>query len=311
MKSLTLKAAVLAALSLTAVQASAAGFVTLPTSGTTPYVQCRVSGNFGSQSDTTVPPTTDSACAATPGVGATLNLNTTPESGFTLATSNTSSVTAFAETLATLNERVFKNGATPTACIYAKQLVMSSTTTHDYNPQFPPANPTAVQAMEVNDYAFGGYTGAVSAAYAKSGANNSSVYRIGRTFTSVQMQANPSSPGSPASGYVVLPTAGGTSGTEINGVGQTLTLPGSPSAAQQQAPFSANWVDFTSDVSGTADEDGAPNVGSSNMYIKQACSATTTTSVANSLKIRQTGQETQPWVIVTATSLAPSTTITP
>lgn len=304
MKNLIIKAAVASAFSLVISQSMAA-FVTLPTSGTTAYVQCRTSGNFGSGTDSTVPPSTDSACAAPNGIGATLPLNNTPESGYTFVASQTSSVTAFSETVATLNERVFSNGAG--MCIYAKQLVMSASTTHDYNPQL-----AGTQKLEVNDYAFGGYTGAVSAAYAKIAANYSSAFRVGRTYTSVQMQADGSNPSIPASGYLILPTAGGTSGTEINGVGQTITYPGSPTAAQQQAPFSANWVDFTVDVTAGVDEDGTSNPASPTMYIKQACDDPEDIApVANSLKLRQTGQESQPWVTITGTSNAPSSTITP
>lgn len=306
MRNFTIKASVLALFGLTAGQAMAA-FVTLPTTGTTAYVQCRVTGNFGSQTDNTYPPSTDSACAAPNGIGVALPLNSTPETGFTFAASQTSSVTAFSETVATLNERVFRNAGAG-MCIYAKQLVMSASTTHDYNPQLP--NTNGPQKIEVNDYAFGGYSGAVSAAYAKITNTYSSAFRIGRTFTSVQMQANGSNPSLVAAGYLVLPTAGGTP-VEINGVGQTLSPPGSPSPSQQEAPFSANWVDFTTDVTAGIDEDGTTNPASPTMYIKQACGSAATSLVPNSLKLRQTGQETQPWVTITGSSNAPGTTITP
>lgn len=180
-----LKLAVLGALSVSASSAVAA-LAVLPTSGTSPYVQCRTASNFGAQTDNTLPGASDSACVATNGVGAVLNLNSPPEPGFSLSTSNSSTITAFSETLGTLNERVFVNSTTPssiTECIYAKQVNMSNTGAHDYNPQRAGTN-----RMEVNDFAFGGYTGAVSAGYAKNNATtNSSVYRIGRTFTSVQM----------------------------------------------------------------------------------------------------------------------------
>ena len=306
-----LKLAVLGALSVSASSAMAA-LAVLPTSGTTPYVQCRVTGNFGAQTDNTLPPASDSACAVTNGVGAALNLNSTPEPGFILSTSNSSTITAFSETLGTLNERVFVNSSTPasiTQCIYAKQVIMSNTGTHDYNPQRAGTN-----RMEVNDFAFGGYTGAVSAGYAKSNATtNSSVFRIGRTFTSVQIQPNVIGGATVAPGYQVLPPAGGTLGVQINGVGQTLTPPGSPSAAQQQAAFSSthNWVDFTTDVVAAADEDGSTNPGSPSMYIQQACTANTTTATAGNFELRQTGQETQPFVSVTGTSRAPGTSTAP
>ncbi|MCB4812268.1 hypothetical protein LG204_13180 [Methylovorus menthalis] len=312
MKKSIMQAAILAALGISATQASATGFVTLPTSGTSAYVQCRVAGNFGSQSDNTLPTTTtDNACAildvASSPYNAVSTINSVPETGYSLVVGSavTSSITAFSETVATLNERVFRN-ATTGECIYAKQVLMSSSTTHDYNPQL-----SGTQGLEVNDFAFGGYSGTVSAAYSKGNTSTlSSAYRIGRTFTSVQMQsASPFT--SPATGYLVLPTAGGTAGTEINGVGQTLSPPGSPTAAQQQAPFSANWVDYTVDTSGVADEDGFPNINSPIMYIKQSCTSGSAPALANSFKIRQTGQESQPWVTITTSSRAPGTTLTP
>lgn len=305
MRNSILQATVLTTLAFSASQAMATGFVTLPTSGTTPYVGCQTASNFGSVNDTSLPSASDNACVATNGLGVALALNSAPESGFTLQNSNSGAITAFSETVATLNERTFRNSGTG-QCIYAKQVLMSSTATHDYNPQ-----KAGTQTLEVNDFAFGGYTGAVSVAYSKVANNHASVYRAGRTFTSVQMQAQAGAPGSVAAGYLVLPTAGGTVGTEINGVGQTLTPPGSPTAAQQQAPFSANWVDFTTDASGTADEDGYPNLNSPTMYIQQACANATVSVVANSMKLRQTGQETQPWVTITTSSHAPSSTITP
>lgn len=314
MKSLTLKTAVLAALSLTAVQAIAAGPVVLPTSGATAYTLCRqntadaANPNFGSRGDASLPPAAYSTCVATNGVGVALNLNSAPEAGYTLQTSNTSTITAFAENIATLNERVFKNGGT---CIYAKQVLMLSTPTHDYNPQL-----TGTQKLEVNDYAFGGYTGAVSVAYAKANANYASVYRAGRTFTSVQMQAQNGVPANVAPGFLTLPTAAGTPGTEIYGYGQTTPAAtvGTMGGGLQQAPFSAtahNWVDFTTDATGGIDEDGGTNFGSPTMYIQQACASNATTATAGNFKLRQTGQETQPWVTVTATSRAPGTSIAP
>ena len=98
---------------------ASAALVTLPTTGTTAYVQCRTAGNFGSGSDTTLPTSTDSACVATNGIGAALAPTSSPESGFTLQNSFTSTITAFSENLATLNEAVFKSGS---SCIYNKQV---------------------------------------------------------------------------------------------------------------------------------------------------------------------------------------------
>ncbi len=321
MKKVTLKLAVLGAVGLmSATVVAAPGFVTLPTSGTSAYAQCRTASNFGAQADNTYPSSPDDLCLApnahTAGVGKALLFSSIPETGFTVGTSNTSTVTAFSENLATLNERVWRNSGTG-ECIYGKQVLMLATAVNDYNPQ-----KSGSQKMEVNDYAFAGYTGAVKVAYAKQqNLNFGSAYRVGRTFTSVQMQPNVIGGASVATGFKVLPTTAATVGTEITGVGQTAGATGTPpgptpgtvvpGAGQQDAPFSTNWVDFTTDVTAGTDEDGSTNPSSPNMYIKQSCANTTTTLTANNFKIRQTGQETQPWVIVTGSSRAPGTSIAP
>ena len=48
-----------------------------------------------------------------------------------------------------------------------------------------------------------------------------------------------------------------------------------------------------------------------NMYIKQSCAKRIITPTAGNFKIRQTGQETQPWVIMTGSPRAPGTSIAP
>lgn len=285
----------------------AAGFVTLPTSGSSAYVACR--SGAGAGPDNTLPPLADSACVVPNGVGTALNFNATPEPGFILLTTNVSSITAFSETLGTLNERVFVNSPSPiTQCIYAKQVVMSNTGAHDYNPYKAGTN-----RMIVNDIAFGGYTGAVSAGYAKANAStNKSVYRIGRTFTSVQLKRQLDlEDAPPCAGWALLPPIGGMPGTEINGVGLISGCSVTPSTAQQEAPLSNSWVDFTTYVSAGLSPDLTANPASPQMYIKQACTNSTTSQVANSFKLRQTGAGYSPWVVVTGTSRAPSTDITP
>lgn len=315
MKNLTLKLAILGALSISASSAMAA-FVTLPTSGATAYTTCFAGANFGTGTDGSWPPAAG-ACVAPNGGGAALLIASVPEAGFTAfaAGTATTAITAFAETVATLNERVWRNAGT-SQCIYGKQVIMNNAAVNDYNPQ-----KAGAQKLEVNDYAFGGYTGAVSAAYAKQLISYSSAFRIGRTFTSVQMQANPAALSTPAPGFKALPTTAAALGTEITGVGQTRGATGVPpganpgtvvpTAGQQDAPFSTNWVDFTVDVTAGVDEDNSTNPASPNMYIKQSCAAGTTTATAGNFKIRQTGQETQPWITVTGTSRAPGTSTAP
>jgi hypothetical protein len=274
----------------------AAGFVTLPSSGATPYVGCNISGNFGFMYDSTYPTTPDDACVVPKGLAVGLSLNASPEDGFVLQTANNSAISAFSESLGTLTERVFRNAPT-SECIYAKQVLMSGTSTHDYHPQL-----NGNQKIEVNDFVFGGYTGNASVGYAKQSNSFPSVYRIGRTFTSVQKQNT--------SGYIDIPAAGGVVGTEINGVGQTFS-PIIPTALQQQAPFSANWIDFTTRVTAGIDQNGVAFPSSPNMYIKQTCTTSSTSVVPNSFKLRQTGRLTQPWVVITSSSRAPSADIAP
>lgn len=92
-------------------QAWAAGFVTLPTTGSSAYVACKSVGYT-----ITFPPLADSACVAPNaingnGQGVALSFNSTPEPGYTLGTSNTRTISAFAEAVGTLNERVFRNAS--------------------------------------------------------------------------------------------------------------------------------------------------------------------------------------------------------
>lgn len=314
MKKSLLKLAVLGALSISASSAMAA-FVTLPTSGATAYATCFAGSNYGAQPDAAFPPV-GGACVAPNGGGAALLFASIPEAGFAASGGGvTNPITAFAETVATLNERVWRNAGT-SQCIYGKQVIMNNAAVNDYNPQ-----KAGAQKMEVNDFAFGGYTGTVSVAYAKQLVGYSSTYRVGRTFTSVQMQPNVIGGATIAAGFLALPTAAGVLGTEIYGFGQTAgaagtppgPVPGTAGGGSQQAPFSGthNWVDFTTDVTAAVDEDGSTNPASPNMYIKQSCAAGTVTATAGNFKMRQTGQETQPWITVTGTSRAPGLSIAP
>ena len=287
----------------TTTQATAAGFETLPTSGASAYISCRSGNGF----DGTYPPLADSTCVAPNGVNISLLFPGVPETGFTVFAPGTasSSIAAFSESIATLNERVWRNSSSG-ECIYGKQVLMSLIPTHDYNPYDP-----GTDYMEVNDFAFGGYTGAVKAAYAKALSNFSSVIRIGRTFTSVQRQTSTIVSGL-CPGFLHQPVIGVMPGTEIKGVGLAAPCSVIPTLAQQEAPLSASWVDFTAYASAGSSPDGlSANPASPNMYIKQACSSGVTTLVANSMKLRQTGRVYQPWVVVTTSSRAPSTSIAP
>lgn len=295
--------------SLATIKAVAAGFEILPTYGTSAYVSCRSFNGI----HTTYPTVVDSVCLApnaiSGGVSGSLLFSSVPEMGFSVVITGTfsSSITAFGGAIGTLNERVWRNTNTG-ECIYGKQILMSASLSHHFNPYYPNSN-----YMEVNDFAFGGYPGAVKVAYAVQQAANGSVFRIGRTFTAVQRQTtNPSGP--LCTGFLQLPINGGVLGTEVNGVGAVSTCSVIPSPSQQEAPISAHWVNFSTYTTAGTSPDGLVNTtrpASPNMYIKQECASGNTSLVSNSLKLRQTGRIYQPWIVVTATSRAPHTTVTP
>jgi hypothetical protein len=315
MKSQLLKLAVIAVLG-TSSQAFATGLVSLPAAGlsvsagtnqpagTTAWVTCNTTGNYGSGSYTAPTTGANNNCAVFPG-----NINTSPVSGFSRLTANDltgTAITANGENIAYMTSRTFRNTAN-TECIYGKQISMDTSTTFDYNSSL-----AGQQYLEVNDFAFGGFSATtdVSAGYYHRASTDSPVFRVGRAFTSVQMQADPSDETLVAIGFVHRPINGPSvpaSGTEINGVGQTAS-PGTvtPTAAEQTSAIRTNWVDFTVDVTGGVDEDGGTEPDAPMMYVRAACTSTAPASLANSVRIRQTGQETQPWVTILASGLARS-----
>ena len=315
MKSQLLKLAVVGVLS-TAGQAFATGFVSLPAAGiavsagsnqpagTTAWETCNTSGNYGAAAYTAPSAGSFNTCAVFPGA-----INTSPVSGFSriVASDLTNvAITANGENIAYMTSRTFRNTAN-TECIYGKRITMDTSTTFDYNSSL-----SGQQYLEVNDVAFGGFSATtdVSAGYYHTTITDSPVYRVGRAFTSVQMQADPANENLVATGFVHRPINGPSvpaAGTEINGVGQTAS-PGAtaPTAAQQTSAIRTNWVDFTLDNTGGVDEDGDTSLDTSTMYVRANCTSTAPALLANSVRLRQTGQDTQPWVTITTSGLARS-----
>lgn len=311
MKNVKLKLAVLGTLSMLSAQAMATGLVSLPAAGlsvsagtnqpagTTGWQLCNTTGNYGSGNYTAPTSGANNTCAVFPG-----SVNTSPVSGFSnvalSAAKQAVVINANGEQLATMTQRVFRNAAN-TECIFSKRFVMATTGTYDYNPDFPDSN-----RLEVNDFALGGFSATtdVEAGYWHSATTDSPIYRVGRSFTSVQMQSDVAGT-APATGYVHRPINGPSvpaASTEINGVGQTLSPPGSPTAAQQTSEIRTNWVDFVVDTTGGTDEDGTNSKDSPFMYVRAGCGAGSEAvafpTVSNTVRIRQTGQETQPWVTI-------------
>ena len=304
MKNVKLRLAIFGAIGLLSSQAMATGLVALPSTGfavtagtnqpagTTAYTRCNTTGNYGSSAATKPTTGANNTCAVFP-----KNINTSPVTGFTIVAAGTATTALTGnggEALASMSQRLFRNAAN-TSCIYGKSFVMSAPTTFDYN-----ASRAGTNALEVNDYVFGGFdnTPTVNAGYYYQSTSKSPVFRIGRAYTSVQTHANGANL---HTGYVHRPINSPSPGLiEINGVGQVLTPPGPiPTAAQQTADIRSNWVDFTTDVTGGPDEDnGAIDATSAMMYVQATCTNAAPVSLANSVILRQTGQETQPWVTI-------------
>lgn len=324
MRNLVMKAAILSVLGIASTQALATGLINIPaagisvssgtgqpTGGTSAYALCNQTGNFGSGSSTAPTTSANNTCAVFPS-----SITTSPVSGFTLVADTTRNITAnntytnnTSVTIATMRDLVWRNSGN-TECIYGKRISMSDTSANtnvDFNPSL-----SGRQFMEVNDIALGGFSGTSAAnlqvGYYYTTTTDEVVFRIGKAFTGVQMQADATNPSTTvAANYYKQPltTTAPASGTEINGVGQTLTPPGSPTQSQQTAEIRSNWFDFTTDVT-RLDEDGTSLKDTAMMYVRAACTSATPTAVADTVRLRQTGQETQPWVTVTTTGYAPA-----
>jgi hypothetical protein len=282
MNHLSLRLAVVGALGLASIQASATGFVNLPATGfsvgggTSAYTPCNTSGDFGSGIPSKPTAGANNTCAVFPA-----NELTTPEAGFTLvgsasrsAVMNNSYTGNTNKTVGTVTEYVWRKQTGSTyECIYGAKVNMNST---DYN-----TTAGGVQNFEVNDIARGGFAGLpVDVAYSSIPTVADVVYRVGRAYTSVQHRS---------SGYSAQPLTGLGSYPSINGLN---SYPGTASATEQLADIHTNWVDFTTDAN-WLDDDGSTSQASGMVYVKTTCtSAAPSTSEADgAIRLRQTFQE--------------------
>lgn len=265
---------------------SYAAFVGLPnSSASSAYVACNTSGNFGSGLPT-LPPTdgcvvsqsgTNPPDPTGAGSGYTLMPFSTKSRSIQVNNTYTGGVPV---TVGTVQEMVWKNSG-GTSCIYGTKVTMTLGSTADYQPSPAAGN----QYIEVNDIARGGFTGkTVSAAYYWPGNPSDIVYRIGRSYTSVQHRS---------SGYTSLPLTGlgVTPPPSINGLD---SWPGTASSTQQLADYDDNWVNFTTDVN-ARDDDGSTSASSSWVYVLAdgcpAVSGVMPVDTPNAIRLRQTFQE--------------------
>lgn len=311
MRNTTIKLAVLAALGLASSQAFALGLeplVAAPTGST--YSNCyntsrvipsggvanNVKGNFGSYpiAGANQPSTTmNNTCfVAKPATEAT-----SPITGYTLQATITTSIptsTGAGGNIGTLVDRVWRNAAN-TMCIFGTRATMINAD-HDLVTG-------GTQLFEINDVARGGYSGSgtvnVGYTFFSTTGNTSPVYRVGRTFTSVQHRAlkydTNANKELNGTGYLDLPTIGGLNTLNINGVNSGIlstTAASVSPATLQDAQVNSNWVDFAADTV-FADDDGSTNPLSGFTYIQAPCDGTAISGwvKTGAIRLRQTAQE--------------------
>jgi hypothetical protein len=282
----------------------ATGLVVIPSTGFTDsaYTLCNTTGNFGSSVSAIPTTTTNNTCAVFP-----VNEATSPVAGYTLIASTVRNAVLGGVTVGTVSDRVWRNAA-QTSCIFGARF---SATNADWDP-----STSGTQYFEVNDIARGGFGGAsVNAGYFVQASSALPVYRIGRTFTSVQHRAyGLGSPINtlPGTNYLALPTVGGTLTLAINGE-TTSVWPASTTAAKQSAAVNPNWVDFTLE-SVYSDNDGSgSSLVSSMVYVEAACDSSSVGGWVKSgaIRLRQTGQEGESLVEIPVDGYAPPGAVLP
>jgi len=275
---------------------AAPGFVTLPTTGfsNSAYTNCfndgrtggDPKGNFGSYSPMTAP---TASVNNTCWVAKPASELSSPLSGYSLIGSRSASIptsTGAGGNIGTLVDYVWRNSAT-NMCIIGTRVTLGSAD-HDLSV-------AGTQYFQVNDIARGGFSGlTVSAGYALFATNGTPVFRIGRTFTSVQHRAlaYDTSPNKAQNGinYLDLPTK---NSVTANITGENIpiasTTTASTTLATQDAVVNENWVDFTLKAQ-YLNISGAFNPVSAFNYIDAPCTSNPTVQ-AGAIRLRQTAQE--------------------
>jgi len=278
MKKIILSTTLLGSLLINITPVMATGFIGLrpngfpATGGTTAYVRCNLSGNFGSNPNGSTPPTfapdggKNNVCAIpsinppAPGYVQTANVvrNIVMNNAYTLRKP---------VTVGTVSDRVWRNG---TNCIYGAKIRLNNI---DYDLR---AVSPGKQYFEVNDILRAGFInrGPLSIAYhfttTGAGTSDDVLYRAGLTFTSV------------------------------------VHKPGDkPRPLTSVAPLSQNWVDFTSDIN-FLDDDGSSVRDSSWLLVKSTCTTAAPSLLKGALRIRQMGQEEQPLIEIKVDAFAPA-----
>lgn len=324
MKNVKMKLAIFGVLGVLAAQASATGLVTIPAAGfaSSAYTDCfntgrtgaDPKGNFGSYQPVTNPTTTvNNTCATFPA-----NENTAPETGYTLVVSATRTiptVTGGAGNIGNVVDRIWRKPAATAPvtstdmCIFGAKVTMVNAD-HD-------SGTAGTQYFEVNDIARGGFSGSgdVTAGYYLQVATASPIYRIGRSFTSVQHRAlkydAAANKALNGTNYLDLPTKNSVTAA-ITGENTPIvaTATAVTTLATQDAVVNSNWIDFTTDAV-FVDDDGGTNVGSGVTYVKAACNSDSAATInstwvkTGAISLRQTAQENTTFKAIDINGYAP------
>lgn len=307
MKHSKLKVTILAAIGLTAVQANALGLVALPDTGFTnsAYTNCYndgrvvpptgaddVKGNFGSYpiaSANRPSSSKNNTCYITPPLAEGIS----PVAGYSLVGFRTNTIpatTGGSGNIGTLVEYVWRNAAN-TMCLFGARVTMINSEHGAYNPLAP--------YFIVNDIARGGFanSGTVNVGYTIFSTSILPVYRIGRTFTSVQHRAYKydtlANKALNGINYLDLPTK---NSVTANITGEIYPIAdhtvASTTLSMQDAAVNANWIDFTTKAV-FAENDGATHPLSAFIYVEAACDSSNPNTWVKSgaIRLRQTGQD--------------------
>lgn len=263
----------LIAVSSTWVTLSWADWTNLPTTGvsasggTSAYILCNPTGAMGTGGGITAPvkPTSIAdACALIPATQYTV-----PDSSYTglnaiPIASATRTITLNSVNIGEAREYVWRKPVSSGyECIYTTQINMN------------------VAGFVVKDVARKGFAGkTLDVAYSSKPTVAQPVYRIGRTFTSVQYRNE--------SGFVTQPLTGLGLQPAINGIDIFPTPSGHPTASEQQADIDTDWVDFTTTVTYNTEYSDRPR-SSSTFYVRTTCNSGSLTTAADAIRLRQTG----------------------
>lgn len=257
-------------------------------------------GNFGSYPISAIQyPTTATSANSTCFVPKSASEAILPagKTGFTALAARTVTIpttTGGPGHIGTLVERAWRNASTNT-CVIGTRITMIYA---DHDSTTP-----GTQYFEINDLARGGFSGATGdtlkvyyTIFTTPVTQTAPVFRVGRTFTSVQHRALKYNTDTNLNralngiNYQDLPTKNSFTG-EINGEPTPITAlaMASTTAATQDAAVNSNYVDFTFNAV-MADDDGIASPNSAFLYIEAPCASNPTVQ-ANAIRLRQTAQE--------------------